>query len=232
MRLNTHNYTLTAASAVAAFLVLCPALRANQTITITSSPYTYVAQGGQSESVGPYTANIVVGPTGLLVFCLDGNINGANGPGNLDTFSSIAPSQSVALDKSEEEAAFLASYSLYLDPLHNKINADEGPIQLAIWYIMGTLPTGVTVSATQNAAAWAYATQAQNIVTNNPSLFLATSTFMSTVSVWIPTTGTQRFVTVGSLTPQILNATPEPGTVVFLGTGVLLLALSRIRRRR
>jgi hypothetical protein len=101
---------------------------------------------------------------------------------------------------------------------------------------MGTLPSSVTVSSTVNSAAYAFVLQAQNLVTTKPNSFSPTSTFMSTVSVWMPTNyptvSNQRFITVGTLPPGILTSTPEPGTMVFLGTGVLLLALSRVRRRR
>src|ERR1035438_992406 len=234
MRSNTHNYLLTAASAVA--LLICPALRANQSITLTSTPYTYLTY-----SVGPYTADITPSPGSLLVFCMDGNKTYVNTTGTLYAFNDNTvggfqnlPGQAV-LDTQEEEVAFLAAYDGYLDPTHTHIATDEGPIQLAIWYIMGTLPSGATVSATQNTAAWAYVTQAQSIVTHNPTLFSTTAAtgFMSTVQVWMPTnyptTPNQRFITMGTLTPQIittLTATPEPGTMVFLGTGVLLMALS------
>ena len=230
MRPNTRNYILTAAGTLT-ILLFSPALQANQSITLTNTPYTY-----EGQSVGPYTANITPTPGSLLVFCLDGNKTFSNTTGTLSAFSSIAGGQSSGLNQQEEEAAFLASYSLTLDPTHSNISADEGPMQLAIWSIMGTLPSSVTVSSTVNTAAYAFVMQAQNLVINHPTLFLPTGTFMSTVSIWLPTNwptaSNQRFVTVGTLPPQILNATPEPGTVVFLGTGVLLLALSRIRRRR
>ncbi len=54
--------------------------------------------------------------------------------------------------------------------------------------------------------------------------------------MWIPVTisggvntfnpNFQRFMT------EVPFAAPEPGTVALMGTGVLLIALSRIRRRR
>lgn len=234
MRSNTRNYILTAAGTLA-ILAFCPELQAIQTITLTNTPYTY-----EGQSVGPYTASITPTPgAGLLVFCLDGNKTYSSTTGTLYSFADSSfqnLSGQSTLDQHEEEAAFLASYSLTLDPNHNKISTDEGPIQLAIWSIMGTLPSSVTVSSTVNSAAYAFVLQAQNLVTTQPNLFLPTSTFMSTVSVWMPTNyptvSNQRFITVGALPPQILNATPEPGTMVFLGTGVLLLALSRVRRRR
>ena len=222
MRANTRNYLLTALGTLA-ILVFSPALQATQSITLTNTPYTY-----EGQSVGPYTANITPTPGNLLVFCLDGNQHFNPSTGILSSFSSLAGGQTSTLNTDEEEAAFLASYSLTLDPNHNNISVDEGPMQLAIWSIMGTLPSGVTVSLTVNSAAYAYKQQAATFVSGSSSAAL--SAFMSTVKIWTPDgwsptgspTQNQRFITF----------TPEPGTMVFMGTGVLLLALSRIRRRR
>ena len=229
MRSNTRN-SLLIASCVVAFLVCCPALQAIQTITVGNT-YAYTPPSGTSPNVGPYSATITPSPGNLLVFCLDGNINGANGSGTLYAFSSLAGTQTAMLNKDEEEAAFLASYDLWVDPTHTaaNVNAYDGPIQLAIWYIMGTLPSTLTVSSTVNTAAWAYVVKAQNAVAANPTLFAAGSTFMNSVQIWMPTTGTQRFITVGIEPPP---GVPEPSTIVFLGTGLLLLALGRIRLRR
>lgn len=222
----TRHHILIALSAVIV-LLLCPALQANQTITLVDTPNHYAG-----ESVGPYTASIsgVIG--NLLVFCLDGNkTTSGTTTGDLKLFTTLAGGQTTALNQKEEEAAFLAAYSLTLDPTRTtNVNTVEGPISLAIWSIMGTLPSNLTLTLAQTTAMNSYVTLAQNIVTNNP-LYSASSAFMSTVSIWIPTNtnANQRFITVSTLPP---GSVPEPGTIVFLSTGVVLLALSRIRRRK
>jgi hypothetical protein len=104
---------------------------------------------------------------------------------------------------------------------------------------MGTRAT----SETNTPNAIAYAALAVSEVQNHPTVFAIGSTFMNTVLVWTPSvftassgstiiSGNQRFISAGSMPPGVLTSTPEPGTVVFLGTGVLLMALSRIRRRK
>ena len=211
MRSNTCNSLLIPACVVA-LLLCCPTLQAIQTITIGNTyAYTPPAGGGTSPNVGPYSATISPSPGNLLVFCLDGNINGANGNGTLYAFNDPifqARTGQASLDTQEEEAAFLASYALTLDPSHNQISTVDGPIQLAIWYIMNTLPSSVTaVNSTTNPVAWAYVRQAQNFVGSHPSLFSTTATtgFMSGVSVWIPSAGTQRFIDVGPLPPGFVD---------------------------
>jgi|ERR1035438_312145 hypothetical protein len=232
MRSNTLNYTLTAATA-AAVLFFCPALRANATITVSwSNPGGYATATTASNPFGAPSW------TTQLVFCLDGNQYYSGGGGTLATTSSTVTATQ------EEEAAFLAAYAGYLDPSHNDNNSTstvESDIQTAIWDVMHTLP-GVTVTGN----ALTDYNKAVSEVANNPTLFATGSAFMNTVLVWTPSpftvntgttivSGNQRFIGVGSLTPQIittLTSTPEPGTMVFLGTGVLLMALSRIRRRK
>jgi hypothetical protein len=226
MRPNTSKYILTALCALA-MLLFSPALQANQSITLSNSPYTY-----EGQYVGPYTMNISPSPGSLLAFCLDGNqyFNPTTG-----ILASPTASVSTTLTtEREDEVAFLAAYSLNTDPTHTAVATVEGPVQFAIWSIMSTLPTGVLVDVNNNKNALALVTQAvafynqyKNTSYLNPAV---AGSFMNGVRFWTPDgsaanglpNGNQRFVTV----------TPEPGTVVFLGTGVLLLALSRIRRRR
>ena len=227
MRSNTRNSILTAAIAVA-ILIFCPALQATQTISMISAPYSYAGQ-----SVGPYTMNISPTPGNLLAFCLDGNQYFHSDTGNLrSAASSVSPNLSVL---QEDEVALLASWSLTQDPNHTNINNVEGPIQLAIWNVMGTLPTGLTLTPTQTSAMNSYVTQAQTYYSQHTAFFNNTpGSFMSTVQIWTPTNWVP--YTAGMLTSaekqRFITFTPEPGTMVFLGTGVVLMALSRIRRRR
>jgi MYXO-CTERM domain-containing protein len=66
---------------------------------------------------------------------------------------------------------------------------------------------------------------------------LIPTTFLTSVSIWTPDQpgSQQRFMTAVRDDSMIQSALPEPGTAVFLGTGVLLLALAggvAMRRRK
>jgi hypothetical protein len=123
----------------------------------------------------------------------------------------------------EEEAAFLVAYSGVLDPNRNAVNLQiEKDIQLAIWYVMTTLPT--SKSMTTNALGYVdTAVKYHSSADVKYALIWTPTGFNAIVRGSTPVNGDQRFIS---------NVVPEPGTMVFLGTGVLLLALSRIRRRR
>ncbi len=227
MRSNTHNSILTAAIAVA-ILIFCPALQATQTISLISAPYSYAGQ-----SVGPYTMNISPTPGNLLAFCLDGNQIFHSDTGSLGSSASSVNANLTAVQ--EDEVALLASWSLAQDPGHTNINGVEGPIQLAIWYVMNTLPSGVVVDATHNTPAWSFVTQAQTHYGAHTSFFNNTpGSFMSSVQIWTPTNWVHYTagMAVSAENQRFITFTPEPGTMIFLGTGVVLMALSRIRRRR
>jgi len=188
-------------------LLACPLLQANSTITLTGQ----VNWSYDGINVGPYLATID-GTTNLLVYCLDAHID--TYPGKQYSGLLTHPATEV-----EEEAAFLAAYSLTIgapsgDP--NVIKSVEGPISMAIWQLMGTLG-----STPQDPKAQPYVALAQSAFIQG----LITAPFLSSINIWSPGPGVtaQRFITA---------ATPEPGTLVFMGTGVLLIALGRIRRRR
>jgi hypothetical protein len=95
---------------------------------------------------------------------------------------------------------------------------------MAIWQLMGTL--------TQNGSSTLPDPAAQHFIDlattayNNGQI---SSSFLSSVNIWNPgtpgggSTAEQRFIEAN---------TPEPATLVFLGSGLLLIALSRIRRGR
>jgi hypothetical protein len=99
----------------------------------------------------------------------------------------------------------------------------EGPISMAIWQLMGTLTQNGSSTPADPAAQYFI-----DIATTAYNSGQISNSFLSSVNIWNPGTpggvnSEQRF---------IVATTPEPTTVVFLGTGVLLIALSRIRRRR
>jgi hypothetical protein len=216
-----------------AILLLCPALWADTTITLTGG-YPYSPIG--NDLAGPYTITLSTPGSPaqtFLAFCLDANKNFISGStGVLTPFSALAGGQTATLNQHEEEAAFLASYDMSQDPGHTNVTVFEGPVSLAIWSTMQTLGgTGFTVSSTVNSGAYLDFINAQNAVTGNPGMYAPTSAFMSGFSIWTPTgwsatdtSASQRFI--------VFTPTPEPGTLAFMGTGVLLLVLGRIRRRR
>jgi hypothetical protein len=217
MRPYGRNFILTAAAGTLAILLLCPSLQAT-TIKLTGN-YSWTYQG---IIVGPYRASLD-GVPDFSVFCLDLHLNtyvNTTYAGGLTTPSTQA----------EEEAAFLASYSLYLgapSSLPTMVNNVEGPISLAIWELMGTL--GATKP---DPAAAPYILLAQSAYSQG----LIPAAFLSNVSIWTPDQpgSEQRFMTAVRDDSMIESALPEPATAVFLGTGVLLLALGRavaIRRR-
>ena len=137
-----------------------------------------------------------------------------------------------------EEAAFVASYALSLGahPTGDtaKVTTVDGPASEAVWQIMGTLG-----SWTPDPSAIGFKQTAAYALAHAPEL--TSNNYLTHVYIFIPTvsqtnltynSSAQRFISAYSDTTLIQQATPEPGTMIFLGTGVLLIALSRIRRRR
>jgi hypothetical protein len=94
------------------------------------------------------------------------------------------------------------------------------------------LPTQDGIAGNDPAAA-PFVALAQDAWTNllqyplNP-LMVA---FNSNVMVFTPTGSTQRFVAAYSDSAVIDAATPEPGTMLLLGTGSLLMVLGCARRQ-
>ena len=198
---------------------------------------------GANMPVGPYAGVLTINgvqQSNYLYFCLTGNQY-------LDSteYGSEAsvPTSTLATTQDLEEAAFLASYTLTeaaLDQMtltsdgHNItftgngstntgqfINSVLGPIQDAIWYVMGTLPAGDSnilndpvISGLVTLAQTSYL----NYSYNNVQVF----TFVPTKD---QPTG-QSFISVDTL-PSV----PEPGTMVLFGGGALLMGLGCIRRR-
>ena len=219
MHPHTRKLVLAAVGTLA-FLLFCPAVRASTSLEITNVfDWSYIDSNGDNIVPGPYLATIGGAPN-LLVYCLDLHINtpvGTNFDGYLTHPSTPA----------EDEAAFLAAYSLTLGtPNGNStiVQNYDGPISMAIWQLMGPL--------TQNGSSPPPDPAAQHFIDiattayNNGQI---SNSFLSSVNIWNPgtpgsnSTAEQRF---------IVATTPEPTTLVFLGSGLLLIALSRIRRRR
>lgn len=229
MRFDISNSILTAAGALA-LLFACPPLHANTALVLTgNTSWTYTDSKGDATIAGPYLATIGVTPN-ILVYCLDLHITtnpGQTYDGKVTTLTALAAQTTPPTNLAqEEEAAFLAAYSLYLGaPSANLINSVEGPISMAIWQLVGTLG-----STQPDPAAAPFIQLAQYAYTHN----LITTSFLSSVQLWSPTTAgtSQSFLTAVKDDNMIGNAVPEPGTVVFLGTGMVLMLLSQIRRKR
>ena len=201
--------------------------------------------------VGPYagilTNNGVVDPDHLF-FCLTG---GATTYSNQTYNGTEAPPSG----QQQEEAAYLASYMLTLAgqdkigvtsngtsvtltqlgsmQIGNFVSTVLGPIQMAIWQIMGSLPSQApyyitqadTNSLTTNFVSLAV-TEWNNVLSHASDPF--TIAFNANVMVFTPCASNpgQSFVEVHTL-PSV----PEPGTMVLFGTGTLLMGLGCARRR-
>jgi hypothetical protein len=208
-----------------------------------SNPYyqVYFPNGtndGSPVPEGPYPGTLTGSPI-TLFFCLSANLEA-----NWDT--SYNGTESVPSGQQQEEAAFLASLFLsdaaangitlttsvdsnhiatlnetaspHGTDLSTFINNVQGPITMAIWQVMGTLPTAYGV--TQNDP------KAQSFVDLAGASYGAFATSMNPYDVvFVPgTSGIQSFIGVSI-------ATPEPSTLFLFGTGALLIALGSARRR-
>jgi hypothetical protein len=239
----TRRFILTTLSALA-ILLFCPALQANQTsfVNLTANNYSGIGPyGGNFQSLAPPSTGTIY-YTGAM-FCLTGNISYSGSvQGSYSSLAELIASPPANLAQ-DEEAAFLASYALSrgASPTGNDtlpssssiLTTVDSPTQYAIWTIMNTLPSGGVPTAFQ-AATNLLVTEAKNaykdgLIKNTPSA----PSYLSQVYIWTPTGGgSQSFVTLVNNPDMIHSAVPEPGTMIFMATGVLLMALGRIRRRR
>jgi len=230
------------------------------TLSASGYSYTPSSPGsGSLGNVGPYTATVKDATTNAVlftgtVFCLDGNINGNTGNGLwVDLYDLVSPTgasghvtisgydqstlyNGFTLAQREEEAAFLAATALSKgahssgDSATQQANVD-GPIQYAVWQEMGTnTKSGVTYTDSKAAP---YMTQAAAKVSPVADPFWTSAAYLKSVYMWIPVTGAAGSYTFSAAAQRFVTATaaPEPGTLAFLGTGILLLALGKLRRR-
>ena len=190
--------------------------------------------------VGPYAGvltNTVNGTTdpNYLFFCITGgNTSNTGNPG-------YTGSESAPTSTSTEEAAYLASLALSTAVL-DKINIVSsngtsvsltqtgsmlvsdfvksvlGPIQMAIWQVMGSLPSEAPWYDGSNDTN----TLTQNFVTQAASGYLGKN--YSNYIIFTPdNTSSQTFI-------QVPGSVPEPGTMILFGTGVLPLGLGSTRK--
>src|ERR1039457_5522568 len=219
MRPPTCSHILAAVSTLAISL-FSPALRANTGLEITQNPlWSYTDSLSETTTPGPYLATIG-GVPNLLVYCLDLHIDTPV----QTTFDGYLTHPNTP---AEDEAAFLAAYSLTLGTPNGNttiVHNYDGPISMAIWQLMGTL--------SQNGSSTPPDPAAQHFIELATTAYNGgqiSSSFLSSVDIWNPgtpgrpTTAEQRF---------LVATVPEPTTLVFLGSGLLLIALGRIRRRR
>lgn len=198
-------------------LVLCPTLRASAiTFGLGSNPNQIYA----GINVGPYTGTVTTAAQITEFFCLDLHLAATFG-------GTYAGDTRIPTTQQEKEAAFLASYSLFLGaPSSNPaaVNKVEGPISMAIWQIMGSMG-----STSIDPAAQSYVNMAQNAYFNG----YITPTYLAHVVIFQPSNlGIQRFISAYEDDSLVANATPEPGTLIFICGGLLLIAIGIFRRRR
>ena len=210
--MNLKNVTLVLMLCAMLTLATIPAT-ASTMLTLGSDPN----QVYNGINVGPYPATID-GASGLLVFCLNEGLTANWGGQYLGTLHTPSGAQ-------EEEAAFLGAYSLFQAPIHDAayVNNVAGPISMAIWQIMGELG-----SQPADPKAAPYIQMAQAAFNDN----LIPADFLAQVRVFSPNDSRiQPFMTAVRDDEMIANATPEPGTWLFLATGIGLIALGRLRGR-
>ena len=203
---------------------------------------------GVSEPVGPYAGVLTINGTvqpNYLYFCLTGNqyLDSTE----YGTEASL-PASTLATTQQLEEAAFLASLTL-TDAAQDHITLTStngstinftangststgtfissvlGPIQDAIWYIMGTLPSADSYTTILKDPTIA------GLVTLAQTNYMKDTYNNVQVFTYVPAdnqcqTG-QSYLSVTPLTPSV----PEPGTMVLFGAGALLMGLGCARRR-
>ena len=212
MSTSKNSFTPAALAFVIALAFFATAAHAD-TLVLGNDP----SQVYNGINVGPYPVTLDSVPG--LAFCITETLTatwGTSYSGNL-----ISPTT-----QAQEEAAFLASYALDKG-LPGSNSSLAGPVSYAIWETMTPdlvpgLPAWV-VSAAQpfiSMANYAYGAG------------LITPAFLSTVKIFVPDDpAIQSFVMAVSNPPMNRAATPEPGTIVMMAAGLLLVALGKFRKR-
>ena len=198
--------------------------------------------------IGPYggtltdTTTSKVSPDSIF-FCLTGNVTYNSTEHDTQNLASLAPTTVP-----QEEAAFL--YSLMLSDAVTRsvalgttgtgnsktlvvngsstniqlFEGDLGPIQMAIWYVMQTLPSALANSWTYSNGTNHDFSNISDVPTRNDVklAYAGYSAFANSPNFQIfqTTDGGQNFI----------GAVPEPGTMVLFGTGALLMGLGSTRK--
>ena len=199
------------------YLLTCSPALFGSTFTLGPDPN----QMFDSENVGPYYGTLT-GSSAVGFFCLDDELTAYFG-------ASYSGTVAAPTTQPEEEAAFLAAYSLYLgSPSSNPgiVQSVEGPISFAIWQIMGTLGSKPPDPAAQPFVATAEYAYSHNLIPQS---------YLSTVLIFSPyDQNIQRFIAVVPASEMILSAVPEPASITVAAAGLWVLlprALARRRRR-
>jgi len=162
-----------------------------------------------SENVGPYLGTLT-GSSAVGFFCLDDTLTAYFGTSYNGTVKAPTTQQ-------EKEAAFLASYAVYLgSPSSNGaiVNSVEGPISFAIWQIMGTLGSNPADPAAQPFIQTAEYAYSHNLISQS---------YLSTVQIFLPSDpSVQRFITAIPDSSEVSSVVPEPGTFVLVVLGLAL----------
>ena len=180
----------------------------------------------RGEAVGPYPGSLT-DSNAVSFFCMDLQL--------ASTFGSSYPGISaLPVTAVEKEVAFLAAYSLW--SAANTQHADvvsrlDGPVSFAIWELTGSLGADAPDPSAQPLIDLAQAAYARGLIT---------TTFLADTVVFSPTdTSVQRFVGVLYNAPAVetvlsglqSSATPEPGSWILLGLGLVPLGVLKLARK-
>lgn len=182
------------------------------------------AEGAQGVYVGPYTAQVtsLPGQPIIDVFCVDYFHDITPGTtwtaytsslsGNL-SLTRLAGEGSSTVQKTYLEAAWLASQ------FASNPTTSWGDIDNAIWYI--TAPPGSFGAPDAAAMNWVSMAMASYGSVNPNSWEVLTD-----VTAWNGSTYTN-----GGTQEYLVNVTPEPGSIILFGTGLVGIVLGGVVKR-